>query len=67
MEDRRELLSVAESLAYLAQLGRPRTRTALMRRVRDGRLPAQKVGEQWVVRRADLDALASILSPSPRR
>lgn len=62
MNESEQLLSITEAMAYLAYLGRPRTRTALMRRVRDGRLPAQKVGAQWVVCRGDLDALAITLA-----
>lgn len=29
----------------------------MSRRIRDGRLPAEKTGHQWAVRRSDLDPL----------
>lgn len=34
------------------------TRQAILRRIQRGRLPAQKFGPVWMIRRADLDAWA---------
>jgi hypothetical protein len=56
------LLSVSETIRHLEAAGRPRTRTAIMRRINDGRLPAMKVGTQWTIRRSDADALIATLN-----
>jgi len=56
-----ELMSISETLAYLRAAGQPRTRTALVKRINRGTLPATKVGSQWVVRRSDVDALIAAL------
>jgi excisionase family DNA binding protein len=47
-----ELLTLAEAAAYL----RVHRRT-MGRLLRDGTVPGSKIGRQWRIRRADLDAL----------
>ena len=47
----RELLTCEEAAAYLRV--HPRT---VGRRLKEGKLPGVKVGRQWRLRRADLDA-----------
>jgi excisionase family DNA binding protein len=47
-----------------ARLGLDRTR--VWRLVRDGRIPAQRVGPLWLIRQSDLDAFADEPRPPGR-
>jgi excisionase family DNA binding protein len=44
------VLTAEETAAYLRV-----AKETVLRRLRDGRLPGGKVGNQWRIRRADLD------------
>ena len=56
----RELLTCEEAAAYLRV--HPRT---VGRLLKEGKLPGVKVGRQWRLRKADLDAHLSGRAPAP--
>jgi len=54
------LMSLTQLTAYLAAAGTPRSRKELQRRCIAGQL-GEKVGTQWVITRAQADALVATL------
>lgn len=63
----RELRASADTLQIerdtLAGLTYDRARSAIL----DGRLPAEKQGREWIIRRRDLPAVVTVLGLAPRR